>query len=98
MTAGSHARLRSMQTLLDTLMARARDQTSWTRACVCRTWASLAEHGKVPMGHWNAVADVAIGAALSDAASSSPCIQSQACERLCNAVTDAAELSSMFRL
>jgi condensin complex subunit 1 len=51
-----------MQTLLDTLMARARDQTSWTRACVCRTWAFLAEHGKVPMGHWNAVADVAIGA------------------------------------
>ncbi len=53
-----------MQTLLDTLMARARDKTSWTRACVCRTWGVLAEGGKVPMGHWNAVAEVAIGAAL----------------------------------
>ncbi len=51
-----------MQTLLDTLMARARDKTSWTRACVCRTWGVLAEGGKVPMGHWNAVAEVAIGA------------------------------------
>ena len=60
--AGAHARLRSMQTLLDTLMARARDKTSWTRACVCRTWGVLAEGGKVPMGHWNAVAEVAIGA------------------------------------
>ena len=51
-----------MQTLLDTLMVRARDKTSWTRACVCRTWGVLAEGGKVPMGHWNAVAEVAIGA------------------------------------
>ena len=51
-----------MQTLLDTLMGRARDKTSWTRACVCRTWGFLAEGGKVPMGHWNAIAEVAISA------------------------------------
>lgn len=64
MTAGNTARLRSMQHLLDTLMERARDQTSYTRANVCRTWSFLAEHGKIPMGHWTHVADMAIGAYL----------------------------------
>ena len=51
-----------MQGLLDTLMERARDETSYTRAAVCRTWAGLAESGKVPMGHWTAVTNMAIGA------------------------------------
>lgn len=51
-----------MQHLLDTLMERARDQTSWTRANVCRTWSFLAEGSKIPIGHWAAVAELAIGA------------------------------------
>ena len=51
-----------MQHLLDTLMERARDQTSWTRATVCRTWSSLAESSKIPIGHWGTVAELAIGA------------------------------------
>ena len=43
------------------LVERARDQTSWTRAAVCRSWMALAVDHRVPMGHWLTVTQLAIG-------------------------------------
>lgn len=62
-TAANAARLRTKQGLLDVLVERARDQTSWTRAAVCRSWATLALESRIPMGHWLIVTELAIGAA-----------------------------------
>jgi hypothetical protein len=60
-TAANAARLRTKQGLLDVLVERARDQTSWTRAAVCRSWMALAVDHRVPMGHWLTVTQLAIG-------------------------------------
>lgn len=43
------------------LVERARDQTSWTRAAVCRSWMALAVDHRVPLGHWLTVTQLAIG-------------------------------------
>jgi len=60
-SAANVARLRTKQGLLDLLVERARDQTSWTRGNVCKAWASLTVEDKVPMGHWLTVTQLAIG-------------------------------------
>ena len=60
-SAGTAARLRSKQHLLDTLVERARDQSAYTRARVMQTWASLAASRSIDMGHWLCVTELAIG-------------------------------------
>lgn len=59
--AANAARLRTKQGLLDVLVERVRDQTSWTRAAVCKSWMALATHHRIPMGHWLTVTQLAIG-------------------------------------
>ena len=55
------ARLRSKQHLLDILIERTRDQSSFTRKAVLSTWATLAESRAVPLGHWGVVTSIAVG-------------------------------------
>lgn len=62
MNEGAHARLRSKHALLATLMERVRDSNAYTRARVLQTWSHLAEVSCIPLGHWNAVTKLAIGA------------------------------------
>jgi hypothetical protein len=59
---GAQARLRNKQTLLDLLCERVRDQSSYTRCAVLQTWAHLAEHRAIPLGHWQMVTGIATGA------------------------------------
>ena len=59
--AGTVARLRSKQHLLDILCERVRDQSSFTRKAVLQTWSYLAENRAVPLGHWQVVTAVAVG-------------------------------------
>ena len=60
--AGASARLRAKQGLLATLLERARDANAYTRARVLQTWAHLAQGAAIPLGHWVAVTELAIGA------------------------------------
>ncbi|KAG0630533.1 hypothetical protein M758_1G185600, partial [Ceratodon purpureus] len=55
------ARLRSKQGMVDILLERARDKSSYTRSKVLQTWASLCVESAVSIGHWNLVARVAAG-------------------------------------
>ncbi|CAI5959032.1 unnamed protein product [Closterium sp. NIES-65] len=54
-------RLRSKQGLLAVLMERARDQSAHVRSRVMQAWAWLCGEKAVPLGHWNAVAELAVG-------------------------------------
>lgn len=40
------------------------DVSSYTRVAVLQTWGYLAEHRALPLGHWQLVTDIAIGAPL----------------------------------
>lgn len=40
------------------------DVSSYTRVAVLQTWGYLAEHRALPLGHWQLVTDIAIGALL----------------------------------
>ena len=62
-TSGTHARLRSKQQLLNTLVERVRDQNAYTRARVLQTWMHLAERKALPLGHWVCVTQLAVGEA-----------------------------------
>jgi len=55
------AALRAKQHLLDVLVERTRDQSSFTRKAVLATWAALSEQRAVPLGHWSTVTEIAIG-------------------------------------
>lgn len=55
------ARLRSKQGMVDILLERARDKSSYTRSKVLQTWAHLCVESAVSIGHWNLVARVAAG-------------------------------------
>lgn len=59
--AGTHARLRSKQQLLNTLVERVRDQNAYTRARVLQTWMYLAERKALTLGHWVCVTQLAVG-------------------------------------
>jgi len=62
--SGDHQRLaalRAKQHLLDVLVERTRDQSSFTRKAVLATWAALSEQRAVPLGHWSTVTEIAIG-------------------------------------
>ena len=54
------ARLRTKQHLLETLAERARDTSAFTRARVLGAWAYLADKGSLPLGHWDAVTQLAV--------------------------------------
>ena len=58
---GAALRLRSKQHLLDILCERIRDQSSFVRKNVLQTWAFLAEHRAIPLGHWQVVTATAAG-------------------------------------
>ena len=64
MRAGAAARLGAKQALLATLLERARDTNAYTRARVLQTWAHLAGAAALPLGHWVAVTELAIGEAV----------------------------------
>ena len=64
--AGTHARLRSKQQLLNTLVERVRDQNAYTRARVLQTWMQLAERKALPLGHWVSVTQLAAGTTYSN--------------------------------
>mmetsp|Transcript_17259 Transcript_17259/g.41204 ORF Transcript_17259/g.41204 Transcript_17259/m.41204 type:complete len:1126 (-) Transcript_17259:192-3569(-) len=55
------ARVKSKQSLLDTLLQRTRDQNAFTRARTLQTWAFLAQRARIPMSHWLVVAQLAAG-------------------------------------
>ncbi|KAG0620104.1 hypothetical protein M758_4G189600 [Ceratodon purpureus] len=55
------ARLRNKQGMVDILLERARDKSSYTRSKVLQTWANLCMESAVSIGHWNLVAQVAAG-------------------------------------
>lgn len=61
-------RVKSKQALLDLLCDRARDSNAFARAQCLRTWAALCEAEALPLGHWQAVTDLAVGR-LADKAS-----------------------------
>lgn len=54
-------RLRSKQGLLAVLLERARDTSAFVRSRVLQTWTWLCEQHAIPLGHWNAVVDMAAG-------------------------------------
>lgn len=56
------ARLRGKQHLLDVLTQRVRDTSSYTRRACLAAWQGLAETRTLPLGHWAAVTDIAVGA------------------------------------
>jgi hypothetical protein len=60
--AGTRARLRAKQGLLGTLLERAADTNAYTRARCLQTWGHLAQANAIPLGHWLAVTELAIGA------------------------------------
>lgn len=60
--AGTASRLRSKQHLLDILLERIRDQSSYTRKAVLQAWAYLAEAHAIPLGHWREIPVIAVGA------------------------------------
>lgn len=47
--------------MVDILLERARDKSSYTRSKVLQTWAHLCVESVVSIGHWNLVARVAAG-------------------------------------
>lgn len=47
--------------MVDILLERARDKSSFTRSRVLQTWANLCVESAVSIGHWNLVARVAAG-------------------------------------
>lgn len=47
--------------MVDILLERARDKSSYTRSKVLQTWANLCVESAVSIGHWNLVAHVAAG-------------------------------------
>ncbi|KAL6778710.1 hypothetical protein ACKKBF_B04955 [Auxenochlorella protothecoides x Auxenochlorella symbiontica] len=55
------ARLRGKQHLLDVLTQRVRDTSSYTRRACLAAWQGLAETRTLPLGHWAAVTDIAVG-------------------------------------
>lgn len=55
------AKLKSKQALLDALVERARDVSSYTRSRVLQTWAQLAEERAIPLSHWLLVTELGIG-------------------------------------
>lgn len=67
-----------MQAMLDTLLERARDVNSYTRARVLQTWAFLAESRAIPLGTYLAVSELAVGR-LADKASG---VRKAACQLL----------------
>lgn len=60
-TSVQQAKLKSKQALLDALVERARDVSSYTRSRVLQTWAQLAEERAIPLSHWLLVTEVGIG-------------------------------------
>jgi len=64
--------------MLDTLLERARDVNSYTRARVLQTWAFLAESRAIPLGTYLAVSELAVGR-LEDKASG---VRKAACQLL----------------
>jgi condensin complex subunit 1 len=67
-SAQLQAHLRTKQAMLDTLLERARDVNSYTRARVLQTWAFLAEARAIPLGTYLSVTQLAVGR-LEDKAS-----------------------------
>jgi condensin complex subunit 1 len=51
---------KSRATLLDILLARSRDSSSYTRSAVLKTWISLSQTGAIPIAQIHAVTDMAI--------------------------------------
>ena len=49
------------QGMIDIILERARDKSSYTRSKVLQTWANLCAESAVSIGHWNLVAHVAAG-------------------------------------
>lgn len=47
--------------MVDILLERARDKSSYTRSKVLQTWSNLCVESAVSIGHWNLVARVAAG-------------------------------------
>jgi condensin complex subunit 1 len=64
--------------MLDTLLERARDVNSYTRARVLQTWAFLAESRAIPLGTYLVVSELAVGR-LQDKASG---VRKAACQLL----------------
>jgi condensin complex subunit 1 len=60
--------LRTKQAMLDTLVARAHDVTSYVRSRVLQTWTQLCEEGAIPLPHLLVVTELAVGR-LKDKAS-----------------------------
>ncbi|XP_024390641.1 condensin-1 complex subunit CAP-D2 isoform X6 [Physcomitrium patens] len=53
--------LRCKQGMIDILLDRARDKSSYTRSKVLQTWAKLCVESAISIGHWNSVVQVAVG-------------------------------------
>lgn len=51
---------RVRDSILDMLIERTYDVTSFTRSAVLKTWASIAEKGAIPLSRFEAVAEVAV--------------------------------------
>lgn len=60
-TSVQQAKLKSKQALLDALVERARDVSSYTRSRVLQTWAQLAEERAIPLSHWLLVTELGSG-------------------------------------
>lgn len=60
--AGASPRLASPGAAAPACVAACRDQSSYTRVAVLQTWEYLAEHRAVPLGHWQMVTNIAVGA------------------------------------
>ena len=54
-------RVRGKQELLGLLLERVRDTSAHVRSRVLATWAWLCQQKAVPLGHWNAVTQLAVG-------------------------------------